>query len=71
MGLGAQLHQTETQHPAIGHFHRHDYESMSRDVDDATEQMSGVPPEYRLATELVTAELQVKLHAVRQLTRAE
>ena len=47
---------------AIGHFRRHDYESMGRDVDDAAELMTGVAPDYRLAAEMVIAVLRV-VHA--------
>jgi LuxR family maltose regulon positive regulatory protein len=47
---------------AIGHYHRHDYESMGRDTDDATELMPDVAPEGRPSAELVIAVLQV-VHA--------
>ena len=44
---------------AIGHFQRHDYESMGRDVYAAAQLMSGVTQENRPAAEMVTAVLQV------------
>jgi LuxR family maltose regulon positive regulatory protein len=54
---------------AVGHFHRHDYESMSRDVDDAAGLMRGVPPEYRPAAQIVIAVLQVVHARVRNPAR--
>jgi LuxR family maltose regulon positive regulatory protein len=54
---------------AIGHFHRHDYESMGRDADDATELMSAVSPDIRPAVEMVTAVLRVVHARVRDPAR--
>jgi LuxR family maltose regulon positive regulatory protein len=54
---------------AMGHFHRHDYESMGRDADDATELMSAVSPDTRPALEMVTAVLRVVHARVRDPAR--
>ena len=56
---------------AIGHFHRHDYESMSRDTADAADLMDGVPPEDRPAAEMVTAVLKMVHTRVRHPARIE
>jgi LuxR family maltose regulon positive regulatory protein len=53
----------------MGHFHRHDYESMGRDADDATELMSAVSPDTRPAVEMVTAVLRVVHARVRDPAR--
>ncbi len=54
---------------AIGHFHRHDDESMVRVTDDAMELMDGVAPVCRPAAELVTAVLQVACRRFRNPAR--